>query len=78
MSHKDSFGVIRFHFIDGSDPFVAEGRGERFGEIAVGAVVDDVAGDCEAEGGDPEEGCAVGVGVACGNSVGGVGVERQC
>lgn len=75
MSHNDRLGVIRFHFIDGSDPFAAEGRGERLGEIAVGAVVDNVAGDCEAEGGDPEEGGAVGVGVACGYSVEGVGVE---
>ncbi len=49
MSHNDRFGVIGFHFIDGSDLFVVEGRGERFGEIAVGAVVDDVAGDCEAD-----------------------------
>ena len=75
MSRDHALGLEGFHLVDGGDPLCAKGRGERFGEIAVGAVVDDVARHGKLQIRDPEEGGIVRVRVAGRHGLQGISVE---
>ena len=75
MSRDHTLGLQGFHLVDGGDPLCAKGRGERFGEIAVGAVVDYVARYGKLQIGDPEEGGIIRVRVAGRHGMQGMSVE---
>ena len=67
MAHDHGLRVEGLDLVDGVDPFLSERRGEGFGEVGVGAVIDDVARDGQFQIGHPQEGTVIGVGVAHGD-----------